>query len=341
MIPMLIAEDGGTRQHQQRLRGLIKNTQGAVRVASPYVTDRTLLSDIKNRKVYLLTSLTPMDIISGATSIEILQLLIKSGVECRNLLYRSRLHAKVYIFGNSSAVVTSANLTRNAFHSNIEVGIQIDRGSVQQLKTWFDKFWEKAHPLSISQLKTLQEQTAALRRDYFKLKMKSKSKLSIPKNDDSPAVFSEDLYDLIDNAHRFFVCNTDRRQGERTPTGKFVLEEKMCDRGYATAWETFKFPSHMRLVEPGDAIFMFAKGVGIIGIGRAMTKYETLTPGDPNRIRNFRTGNTPEWRVQVDWLDWREDDESYHCKAPNFTFWDVTSDQYSALRAGIRQHFLG
>lgn len=336
----LIAEDGGKRQHQQRLLGLIKNTQGTVRVASPYVTDRDLLISVKNRKVFLLTSLSPMDIVSGSTSIEALQLLIKSGVECRNLPNHPRLHAKVYIFGNSSAVVTSANLTRSAFDSNIEVGVQIDRGSIAQLKTWFNKFWEKAHPLSASQLTKLQQQAAALRRDYFKLKMKTKSKLSIPKGNRNTAEFSDDLQDLLDNASRFFICNTDRRHGALTSTGKYVLEQKMCTRGYATAWETFRFPNHMQQVEPGDAIFMFAKSIGIIGIGRARTICEILKPGDPDRIENFPDENSPEWRVPVDWLDWRKAEEAYHYKSPNFTFWNITGDQYNNLRKGIRKHFL-
>jgi hypothetical protein len=192
------------------------------------------------------------------------------------------------------------------------------------------------------QLTLLQQQTADLRRDYLKLKSKTKSKLSPMKDDLAPEVFPEDLHDLLDNASRFFVCNTDRKHDVRDSNGKYVLEEKMRSRGYATAWETFKFPSHMKQVQPGDVIFMFAKGVGIIGIGRARKICEKLKPCDSDRIENFPDNNSREWRVPVDWLDWRDDDEeAYHCKSPNFTFWNVTGDQYSNLRKGIRKHFLG
>jgi hypothetical protein len=72
---------------------------------------------------------------------------------------------------------------------------------------------------------------------------------------------------LLEHEKQFFVYNTDRRQGERTPTGDYALEQEMYNRGYTAAWETIRFPSCIPQVEPGDAIFMFAKGVGIIGIG--------------------------------------------------------------------------
>src|SRR5271165_6596311 len=76
-------------------------------------------------KVRLLTSLVRMDIVSGATSLACLRSLIKAGVECSCLSRGPRLHAKVYIFGDQSAIVTSANLTTNALDRNIEVGVHV------------------------------------------------------------------------------------------------------------------------------------------------------------------------------------------------------------------------
>ena len=125
MLTVIAENDGGQRQHRHRLRDLLETTNGPVRIPSAYVTDTALLTSTKNRKVQLLTSLSPMDIVSGAPSLESLALLLKSGVYCRCVSGGPRLHAKVYIFGDESAVVTSANLTRNALNSNIEVGIQL------------------------------------------------------------------------------------------------------------------------------------------------------------------------------------------------------------------------
>ncbi len=282
-----------------------------------------------------------MDVASGATSLETLGTLIKSGVECRALPERPRLHAKVYIFGSSHAVVTSANLTGSAFDSNIEVGVELQADQVSQLAAWFDALWEIGSPLDLEQLAELQSKTRLLRQEYMKLKKKAKAKLQFAASDKQKEQLSDTLQELFATASRFFVCNTDRLQGERTETGGFALEEKMFNRGFATAWESFKFPSHMEQVDVGDAIFMFAKHIGIIGIGMATGRCETLTPDDPDRIRNFvDEDNTPEWRVPVQWLAQTDEAGAYRWNSPNFTFWNVTDSQYDEFREDVKMHFL-
>jgi hypothetical protein len=113
----------------------------------------------------------------------------------------------------------------------------------------------------------------------------------------------------------------------------------MHNRGFAAAWENFKFSPHMEKVKRGDAIFMFAKGIGIIGIGIAKSGYKKLTRNDLGRIRK---GNTFEWHVPVlQWLAWT--DEAVACEwkeAPPFTFWDVTEAQYADFRGRVKNHFL-
>jgi hypothetical protein len=340
-MPQLLAEDGRERQHRLRLRQLLASSDGPVRIASAYVTDRELLASVRCGDIRLVTSLLPMDIASGSTSIETLRVLIESGVKCRCVPDRPRLHAKVYVFGTSSAVVTSANLTESAFDSNIEVGVELGEENVQRLIEWYDRLWAVARPILLPQLAELRQNAAELRRDYAKLKRKSTVKLALPGKQSAAGPFRDDRLSLFGEAEQFFVCNTDRRQGERTTTGSYALEEEMYNRGFATAWESFKFPTHMQQVNPGDAVFMFAKGVGIIAIGRATTTYETLEPDDPNRIRNFdHEENTPEWRVPVHWLDWRDEQDAYRWKAPNFTFWNVSDEGYAELREGVRQHFI-
>ena len=78
----VIAEDGGRRKHRQLLRNLLETTEGPVRIASAYITDRDLLWGVKGRRVQILTSLLLMDIISGATSLDSLRSLIENGAEC-------------------------------------------------------------------------------------------------------------------------------------------------------------------------------------------------------------------------------------------------------------------
>lgn len=333
----LILEDGRKRRHPDRLRELVRKTPGTVRVASAYVTDRVLLTGITGRRIRLLTSLMDMDIASGATNLGALGALIESGVECRFFGEGRRLHAKVYIFGNAKAVVTSANLTDNAFQRNIEAGVEVSRQEAEGLRTWFDKLWLKAEPLTLAQLAELREQTAELRRDYVALKRRAGEKLKLPKHSLPATELSDDLRDLFDSAERFFVCNTDRKHTELTKSGGFLLEEAMHNRGFAAAWESFKFPKHMEEVKNGDAIFMFAKGVGIIGVGRALADCKTFQPGGRGMIQPGEV----EWRVPVRWFEWRDDQDAFPYKSPNFTFWNVTGPDYADLRDGVRQHFMG
>ena len=115
---------------------------------------------------------------------------------------------------------------------------------------------------------------------------------------------------------------------------------------FLTPWNGFNLNSHMEKVEPGDAIFMYAKGVGIIGIGHARAKRKILKPTAPGRI-----GVSPdfpdqsgqdEWRVPVDWLAWCDDKHAYPYNMPRrWTFLNVTGDNYHGLREGIAKHFSG
>ena len=154
----LILEDGSPqRQHRRHLNGFLGSTKGMLRIASAYVTDRDLLTGTPDRERRLLISLSRMDVASGATSIETLRAMIESGVKCRRLPERPRLHAKVYIFGTSHAVITSANLTGSAFDSNIEVGVEVGADQANKLASWFDTLWDKAVPLTLPYLSELKK----------------------------------------------------------------------------------------------------------------------------------------------------------------------------------------
>lgn len=341
----LIAEDGGKRQHRQCLEHLLETTTGPIRIASAYITDTELLLGVTNRQVQILTSLLRMDVISNATSLKALKTLIEMGVQSRCFTDGPRLHAKVYIFDDECAVVTSANLTRNALNSNIEVGIQFTGTAVKDVSRWFDTLWGKAEDLDLPKVAQWEQQTAGLRRDYAALRRKANAKPPLP-HEASPSVSSKaKLRHLFENAGGFFLCNTDRRQGTRTASHGYMLEEAMRSTGYAAAWEQFKYPAHMDRVKQGDAILMFAKRVGIIGIGRARTGREIRDGNDADRVS--RIGNVDyqkndrEWRVPVDWVVWAENDtDACPFRSPNATFLDLKAEQYSEKLEEVRRHFL-
>lgn len=338
MAHLILENRTSERQHRQRLSKLLAKSTGVVRIATAYVTEQQLLSNAHKREVRLLTSLAMMDVVSGATSLESVGALLRAGVACRTLPLRPRLHAKVYIFGASCAVVTSANFTNNGLDSNIEAGVETSEEETRTLTNWFDHLWELASPVTMTQLSIMQEETSALRREYRKLRQKIKAKPNPIHSTNARNPLSDSLQNLFKNATHCFVCNTDRRQGERTPTGGYALEEQMHSRGLAVAWEDFRFPSHMAMVSPGDAIFAFAKGVGIIGVGVAEAACERLSINAHGRLTGVH--DSVEWRVPTRWLVWTDRNGAFPLKAPNSTFWNISDPKHRDLRARLMAHFL-
>jgi hypothetical protein len=92
-------------------------------MASPYVNNGvTQLTDLIPRGVSrtLVTRTDLRDFALGASNLETLCILARDGVTVRSL---SALHAKIYIFDDTSALVTSANATYGGMHRNWECGL--------------------------------------------------------------------------------------------------------------------------------------------------------------------------------------------------------------------------
>jgi PLD-like domain len=319
-ITLIEPNDSGERQHRANLRSLLEQVDGTVRIASAYVTDTSLLLGAKGHDVRLLTHISRKDIIFGATSLQSLHALIEAGMQCRYLSGEPRLHAKVYLFGSRSAVVTSANLTQKALDRNLEVGVRFDGIEVAQLVNWFDKLWDEAEALDPEMIIAWWRETEAERTELFALCKRAEKQPELSSNR------ATKLRNLFESDNCLFVCNTNRRYSLND-------EKTMHQRGYAAAWEDFHFPSHMDRVKKGDTICMYAKGKGIIGIGRAKGPVEKLEPGTSGRVA---PDGKREWRVPTDWLVWK-DDSAFRWSSPNSTFFEVSGDK--ALREDLKKHF--
>lgn len=335
----LILEAGESdRAHRIRLASLIENSDGPIRVASAYVTDRDFFFACRDRDRRLLTSLSPMDLASGSTSIKTLRALIESGVDIRIVNYSPRFHAKIYMFGASAAVVTSANLTKSAFESNIEVGVEIGAKQTDELVAWYDSLWESAADLAIDDLSKMHKQIEKIRKQYAQLKKLAKQKLVVKS---FPAKKANSVAAFMDQAERFFLINTNRRYDSKnkTETGGFGLEEMMHSRGLATAWSSFNYSTHMESVKKGDVILAFAKGSGIIGVGIAKSSHEVLGADDDGRLRSKDEVHGDEWRVPTRWIAWTNDKNAIpFSDAPNTTFLNISSNKYAGLREAVRDH---
>ena len=95
-------------------------------------------------------------------------------IKCHDSFY-----SNIYIFDNS-ALITSANLTENAFENNIEIGVLLEGSEIGEVKSFFtESLWANAK--GISDLKKLKKtwniaQKAALKGNLKKTKHDTKIK---------------------------------------------------------------------------------------------------------------------------------------------------------------------
>ena len=103
-------------------------------VGSPYVNDAIIeLTDMVPKDVArtLVTRTDLRDFAVGSSNLDTLCTLVKDGVAVHSL---SDLHAKMYVFDDSSALVTSANATFSGMQRNLECGLGTeDSGVIKKL----------------------------------------------------------------------------------------------------------------------------------------------------------------------------------------------------------------
>ena len=82
-----------------------------------------------------------------------------------------------------------------------------------------------------------------------------------------------------------FWCNTNRQrppdEGGSDAQGRFRLERLMHANNCAASWLQFQYQDHMQLVREASIILMYAKRVGIIGVGQATGPVQCFTPAIP------------------------------------------------------------
>ena len=117
----------------------------AVRLVCPFikmVAVERLLAKGKPGLMQVITRFDLNDFVQGVSDLAALQRLLDAGATIRGI---KNLHAKLYLFGDSRVVVTSANLTQAALDRNHEFGfVAIDVGIVGRCRQYFDDLWAKA-----------------------------------------------------------------------------------------------------------------------------------------------------------------------------------------------------
>ena len=113
-----------------------------LRIVCPFIKTRALdrLLAMDPQRVRVVTRYNLDDFARCVSDIAALRKLLDRGASVRGI---RNLHAKLYLFGESRAVVTSANLTDAGLDSNPEFGIVVeDPTAIARCLAYFNALWE-------------------------------------------------------------------------------------------------------------------------------------------------------------------------------------------------------
>lgn len=117
---------------------------GTLRMVCPFIKARALEKILTQRPgtLEVITRFNLADFAKGVSDIDALQLLLDAGGAVRGL---KGLHAKLYVFGTSRAIITSANITGAGLSANHEFGvITDDSAAIRRCHEYFETLWRSA-----------------------------------------------------------------------------------------------------------------------------------------------------------------------------------------------------
>lgn len=159
---------------KEKLAALVRGASEHVLIASPFVSQRGVeffvnhLSDaIRNRgHVQVLASLSPQNVVQGATEPESLQRLEET-VSDAALYHLPHLHAKVYVADTQDAILTSGNLTAGGLERNFEYGVYTsDWEAVSTIRKDLEEYAELGTRVTKEELQSYVEAAQNVRATY-------------------------------------------------------------------------------------------------------------------------------------------------------------------------------
>jgi phosphatidylserine/phosphatidylglycerophosphate/cardiolipin synthase-like enzyme len=109
-----------------------------LRIISPFIKTGAIERIISKHpnSIEVITRFNLNDFAAGVSDLTALRRLLAAGARVRGV---KNLHAKAYLFGNSRAIITSANLTEAALNRNHEFGmITEDAAVIIACRSYFD-----------------------------------------------------------------------------------------------------------------------------------------------------------------------------------------------------------
>ena len=122
----------------------LRACDGTLRIICPFIKTRALKSLLprRPRKIQVITRFSLADFAEGVSDVGALQMLLKVDARVRGV---QNLHTKLYLFGRSRVIITSANLTEAALNRNHEFGMVTDDAVVvKKCRAYFRSLWRRA-----------------------------------------------------------------------------------------------------------------------------------------------------------------------------------------------------
>lgn len=115
-----------------------------LRIICPFMKESVLKDLLRHRpsRIQVITRFNLSDFALAVSDVAALRRLLKSDAKVRGV---QNLHTKLYLFGESRAIITSANLTEAALNRNHEFGIVTDdEVTIKQCRAYFKSLWQRA-----------------------------------------------------------------------------------------------------------------------------------------------------------------------------------------------------
>lgn len=135
-----LIDKGWDKQLQQAL----KRDHSELRIICPFIKAKIaerLLSEGIPETIRVITRFNLNDFHRGVSDTQALRILFDAGAQIRGV---RNLHAKLYLFGGSRTILTSANLTQSALTRNHEFGLVATAPSIMgECRGYFNSLWDK------------------------------------------------------------------------------------------------------------------------------------------------------------------------------------------------------
>ena len=125
------------------LTDALRADASALRVICPFIKLGALDRLLSHRpgKVRVITRFNLADFAESVSDVAALRRLLDAGARVRGI---RKLHAKLYLFGASRAIITSANLTKSALDRNHEFGLVAENAPIiATCRAYFDDLWRR------------------------------------------------------------------------------------------------------------------------------------------------------------------------------------------------------